>query len=137
MSWGLPFGKAIADIAPGAYVCNAKILQALQERHVEFEIPAQANFADHLEPHKLDEQTFVAGQQVAPTDMPTHFYGFPRTGKRGTGTRNFVVVLGTTSRTGPCEAWRHLRGSKSNSTTLMASSQWRTLAAETRPLIID
>lgn len=101
MSWGLPFGKAIADIAPGAYVCNEKILQALQERHVEFEIPAQANFADHLEPHKLDEQTFVAGQQVAPTDMPTHFYGFPRTGKRGTGTRNFVVVLGTTSRTGP------------------------------------
>jgi altronate dehydratase len=101
LSWGLPFGKALRDVAPGEYVCNDKILIALSERHVEFATPNEANFADHLEPHQIDAGTFAAGEQVSPTDTPSSFMGFPRVGKRGTGTRNFVVVLGTTSRTGP------------------------------------
>src|SRR5439155_1185077 len=32
LSWGLPFGYAICDIAPGAYVHNAKILPPLRGR---------------------------------------------------------------------------------------------------------
>src|ERR687894_2802270 len=33
LSWGLPFGRALEDIAPGDYVCNEKILRVLRERH--------------------------------------------------------------------------------------------------------
>jgi hypothetical protein len=33
LSWGLPFGRATKDIAPGDYVCNEKILRVLRERH--------------------------------------------------------------------------------------------------------
>src|SRR5215207_7157735 len=29
LSWGLRFGRAIGDIAPGDYACNPKILKAL------------------------------------------------------------------------------------------------------------
>ena len=31
-SWGLRFGRAIRDIAPGDYACNEKILRVLRER---------------------------------------------------------------------------------------------------------
>jgi altronate dehydratase len=101
LSWGLPFGKASRDIEPGEYVCNEKILTALAERHVAFEIPGAANFADHLEPYQLDAGTFIPGEQVTLVDNPGTFRGFARPGKRGVGTRNFIVVLGTTSRAGP------------------------------------
>ena len=32
LSWGLRFGRAIRDIAPGDYACNQKILRVLRER---------------------------------------------------------------------------------------------------------
>ena len=32
LSWGLRFGRAIRDIAPGDYACNEKILRVLRER---------------------------------------------------------------------------------------------------------
>ena len=32
LSWGLRFGCAIRDIAPGDYACNEKILRVLRER---------------------------------------------------------------------------------------------------------
>ena len=32
LSWGLRFGRAIKDIAPGDYACNEKILRVLRER---------------------------------------------------------------------------------------------------------
>lgn len=101
LSWGLPFGIARRPIAPGEYVCNDKILAALAERHVDFAIPATANFDDHLQPHQLDAATFEPGRQVAQAAVPDTFQGFARPGARGVGTRNFVVVLGTTSRSGP------------------------------------
>lgn len=101
LSWGLPFGHALRAIEPGEYVCNEKILEALVERHVDFEIPSTANFKDHFEPHQLDPATFSPGEQVPPTDTPVSFMGFARPGGRGVGTRNFIVVLGTTSRSGP------------------------------------
>ncbi len=99
LSWGLPFGTALRAIAPGEYVCNAKILQALAERDIDFELPGSANFEDHMERYELDEATFVPGTQVEQLAEPDTFPGFRRPGKRGVGTRNFIVVLATTSRT--------------------------------------
>ena len=98
-SWGLPFGIAARPLEPGEYVCNAKILTALAERDVDFELPAAANFTDTIETYRLDEASFTPGRQVEPADSRATFDGFRRSGGRGVGTRNFVVVLATTSRT--------------------------------------
>ena len=102
LSWGLPFGYAICDITPGAYVHNAKILAALRGRVIDFALPPEPNFRDTaLEPYALDEARFRPGRQVAPypADAMRSFQGFARGGDRGVGTRNHVVVLATTSRT--------------------------------------
>ena len=48
-SWGLPFGIASRALSPGEYVCNEKILTALAERDIDFELPAAANFLDTIE----------------------------------------------------------------------------------------
>ena len=98
-SWGLPFGVAVRALEPGEYVCNAKILTALAERGIDFALPAAANFTDTIETFELDETSFRPGRQVEPADSGATFDGFRRSGGRGVGTRNFVVVLATTSRT--------------------------------------
>ena len=98
-SWGLPFGIAARALEPGEYVCNAKILTALAERDVDFKLPAAANFTDTIETYELDEASFSPGEQVAHVDTGATFDGFRRSGGRGVGTRNFVAVLATTSRT--------------------------------------
>jgi altronate dehydratase len=99
LSWGLPFGSALRDIAPGDYICNAKILEALRQRHVDFELPGAPNFADRLVRFQLEEAAFKPGQQVSRHDKQRHFEGFARGSRRGVGTRNFIVILGTTSLT--------------------------------------
>ena len=100
LSWGLPFGTALADLAPGDYVCNASILAALAVRRVDgLSLPAAANFTDVLDAFQLDERTFVPAPPVALLPSPRTFQGYRRPGRRGVGTRNFVVILGTTSRT--------------------------------------
>jgi len=97
LSWGLPFGVAMRDIVAGEYVCNEKILTVLAERDVDFALPEKANFRDHIETYTFDAHAFRPGRQVAPLDSPATFLGFRREGDRGVGTRNFVVVLATTS----------------------------------------
>ena len=97
-SWGLPFGIASRALSPGEYVCNEKILTALAERDIDFELPAAANFLDTIETYELDEASFAPGEQVERADTGATFDGFRRPGRRGVGTRNFVVVLATTSR---------------------------------------
>lgn len=97
LSWGLPFGDATRDLAPGEYVCNERILKALSERDIDFALPGHANFVDRFEPCDLDPDAIVPGQQVAPVDLPGTFEGYLRDGRRGVGTRNFLVVLGLTS----------------------------------------
>ena len=47
-SWGLPFGHALVPIAPGDYVCNESILQALAVRQLGVPLPSAPNFADYL-----------------------------------------------------------------------------------------
>lgn len=100
LSWGLPFGRALRPLAPGEYVCNQKILETLAQRQIDFPLPDAPNFADHLEPYVLNEAAFRPGKQVPPSPDPGTFMGYRRGGGRGVGTRNFLVILATTSRTG-------------------------------------
>ena len=99
LSWGLPFGIALHDLAPGAYVCNASILKTLAGRRGDFTLPNEPNFQDHVSTYVFDESAFKPGTQVAPATSPATIEGFGRPGTRGVGTRNFVVVIGMTSRT--------------------------------------
>ena len=97
LSWGLPFGTATHDLVAGEYVCNEKILRVLAERDIDFALPERANFRDYLEPYAFDARRFRPGKQVARHETPAAFEGFRRSGARGVGTRNFVVILAATS----------------------------------------
>ncbi|MXY48935.1 MAG: altronate dehydratase [Gemmatimonadetes bacterium] len=97
LSWGLPFGRATRDIAPGDYLCNPDILDALRVRKVDFALPDQPNFEDRVVPYELDESTFKAGEQVPLSNRPPEFDGFDRGPARGVGTRNYIILLGITS----------------------------------------
>ena len=99
LSWGLPFGRATRDIAPGDYICNADILDALRVRKVDFDLPEQPNFEDRVIPYELDVSTFTPGEQVPVDDSPPAFEGYDRGAARGVGTRNFILLLGITSQT--------------------------------------
>src|SRR5215203_3863695 len=128
LSWGLTFGKALNDIEPGDYACNEKILRVLRERHgtsprldengdlegthdqgegrppggyrkEDLDLPGEPNFRDaEIEPYVLDEESFRPGEQVPLYDEPRTFMGYRRGAGRGVGTRNYVVVMGLTSR---------------------------------------
>ncbi|MBI2969893.1 MAG: UxaA family hydrolase [Gammaproteobacteria bacterium] len=98
-SWGLPFGKALRAIQPGEYLCNAGILEALKLRNLDFTLPAHANFADQLRTYDLDEKAFRPGAQVSFHPQQGTFHGYARPAGRGIGTRNVIVILGTTSLT--------------------------------------
>src|SRR5215203_2007596 len=128
LSWGLTFGQATKDIEPGDYACNEKILRVLRERHgtsprldededpegthdqgggrlpggyrrVGLDLPGEPNFRDaELEPYVLEEGAFRPGAQVPLHDEPRTFTGYRRGAGRGVGTRNYVVLLGVTSR---------------------------------------
>ncbi len=99
LSWGLPFGVATRPIAPGEYVCNAGMIEALNGRVLDFTIPQQPNFQDRIVVYEVDETNFRPGQQVEPYTQERTFLGFRRGGGRGVGTRNMIIILGTTSST--------------------------------------
>ncbi len=99
-SWTLPFGRALTALAPGDYVTNRAMLDGLAVRQVHGAVlPAAANFEDSLTPFTLDETTFRPAPPVDRVAAPRTFLGYRRPGNRGTGTRNFLVILGTSSRT--------------------------------------
>ena len=100
LSWNLPFGIAARDIQPGGYVINASTLDALQGRAIDFDLPPTPNFADHIEPYAIDEATFETADQLTIYPEDRSFLGYRRSAVRGVGTRNMIVLLGTTSRTG-------------------------------------
>ena len=100
LSWNLPFGAALRNIEPGEYVVNDEMLKALGGRSIDFALPDTANFVDHIEPYCVDETTFVAAEQVSRYAQDRTFLGYRRPGNRGVGTRNMIVLLGTSSRTG-------------------------------------
>eukprot|EP00439_Symbiodinium_sp_Y106_P044971 s1337_g5.t1 len=105
-SWSLPFGSALRPLSPGTYCCNALMLQALSgRRDVDFMLPSEANFADPDTsascPFVFDESAFVPGHEDEAAasldqDLSATFPGFARTGGRGVGTRNKVILVGLT-----------------------------------------
>jgi altronate dehydratase len=100
LSWGVPFGIATAAIAPGEYVCNPAMLEALAVRRVDgLLLPPKPNFEDHLPAFELEDASIRPAPPVEQAAAPRVFEGYRRPGKRGVGTRNTIVVLGTTSRT--------------------------------------
>ena len=100
LSWGRPFGRAIRPIAAGEYIRNGEILRALSVRRPAGSFPEAPNFVSGIVPYLLDEKAFRPAPSVGQVDPPATFPGYERTGGRGTGTRNFIVLLGTSSRTG-------------------------------------
>ena len=100
LSWGMPFGYAISDISPGDYVSNQGTLEELRRRQISFPLPSRPNFEDHYEPYLIDEKAFQPGQQVSLYDEPRSFEGYFRGPSRGVGTRNYIVILATNSKTG-------------------------------------
>ena len=99
LSWGLPFGFATRPIAPGDYVCNQKMIDSLSIRNLPFALPETPNFSDKMAPYQLDAAEFRPGTQMPRYTDARHFLGYQRPGTRGVGTRNYIVVMGTTART--------------------------------------
>ena len=99
LSWGLPFGYASRAIAPGDYVCNQKMIDSLSIRNLDFELPNTPNFIDTIKPFNLDEKALRPGRQVERHSEDRSFLGYRRSSRRGVGTRNYIVVMGTTART--------------------------------------
>lgn len=99
LSWGQPFGYALGSITPGDYISNQKMIDSLSIRNLDFELPTHPNFKDVIVPYVLDESTFSPGEQVERHLNERKFWGYRRPGTRGVGTRNYIVVMGTTSRT--------------------------------------
>ncbi|MDP3072103.1 MAG: UxaA family hydrolase [Opitutaceae bacterium] len=99
LSWGLPFGRALWPIAPGDYVTNRAMLEGLAVRQIGAAVlPATANFEDSLEAFTLDEKKIRAAPAVPRAHPARTFAGYRRPANRGVGTRNTIVVLGTSSR---------------------------------------
>ena len=100
LSWELPFGVALQPIQPGNYVINKSVLEALSARTLDFTLPAAPNFVDQVKTYVIDEATFQPAAALPPYPETRTFLGYRRSPARGVGTRNTIVLLGTTSRTG-------------------------------------
>ncbi|MEQ8674859.1 MAG: UxaA family hydrolase [Aggregatilineales bacterium] len=99
LSWGQTFGNAIQPISAGEYVSNADVLKELGRRELDFELPTAPNFVDDLATYAFDEATFTPALPLPRYDDVRTFAGYRRDGGRGVGTRNMIVLLGTTSLT--------------------------------------
>ena len=100
LSWELPFGVATTTIQPGNYVINPSALHALRERSLNFALPPAPNFADEIHTYQLDVAAFQPAEALPLYPETRTFQGYRRAGGRGVGTRNMIVLMGTTSRTG-------------------------------------
>jgi altronate dehydratase len=93
-SWGKTFGRALRDIAPGDYVCNAGVLDELNSRSLDFLLPARPNFSDDLETYRFDAAHFLPAPPLLRIASAQTFSGIRRPGNRGVGTRNMILLLG-------------------------------------------
>ena len=96
-SWAFPFGTATQDIETGAYLCNEAMLKELGSRSLEFPLPSSPNFEDEIPPFVFNQDQFKAGSSSPIYQSDNHFLGFQRSGNRGVGTRNFIVILSTSA----------------------------------------
>jgi altronate dehydratase len=100
LSWELPFGIALHAILPGEYVVNQNVLNELRMRSLDMDLPDAPNFADQLTPYFLDKSVFKPATERIIYEKSRTFQGYKRGPERGVGTRNYIVLLGTTSLTG-------------------------------------
>ena len=98
-SWRQRFGIASADIRPGDYVINEAVQTELSRRSLDFDLPARANFHNLIESYAFDESSFEPAPPMPLHDHMRYFEGYERKGGRGVGTRNMIVILGTSSLT--------------------------------------
>lgn len=98
LSWGTSFGRAEADLPAGSYICTAKSLAALLERGVT-DLPAAPTVRNEPWRRYTKADGWTVGEQLPLVTNPRTFAGFARAGDRY-GTRNFIAVVGLTSREG-------------------------------------
>ena len=96
-SWGMPFGTATRPLVAGEYACNAGVLEALNGRDLDIELPAEPNFTDDIPDFEFDAMQFEPAPDPIIIDDALSFEGFDR-GQRGVGTRNYIVVMAASSR---------------------------------------
>jgi altronate dehydratase len=99
LSWGLPFGVASRKIEAGQYLANESMLETLKARSISLTLPDEANFVDAIKPYQLNAVNFRSAEQLPRSESERHFEGYVREGRRGVGTRNYIVLLATTSLT--------------------------------------
>lgn len=101
VSWGLPYGRAGRDIQAGEYLCNRGVLEHLRLRGWGGALPEAPNFEDFRERFNLARWEGPLPQvwDLA-GGLGGSFSGYFREGGRGVGTRNYVVVLGTSAMAG-------------------------------------
>lgn len=97
LSWELPFGIALQTIESGNYVINNVVLEELRGRSLDIDLPTEANFADGAGEFKFDEANFRPESSLPAYEESRTFMGYRRSQARGVGTRNTIVLLGTTS----------------------------------------
>lgn len=98
LSWNLTFGVCTRPIFPGNYCANDRLIRSLRGRNPPItDLPATPNFDDLIVPHILDEERFQPAEQVPLEANPGTFMGYPRPHGRGVGTRNYIILIGTTS----------------------------------------
>ncbi len=98
LSWGYPFGHALMDLNPGDVLCNERVADELRRRGIAHGLPDAPTFSDPpLTPVRFDAKEFRPGVATELNQYPRHFQGYPRKNGRGTGTRNYVLVLGVSS----------------------------------------
>lgn len=99
LSWGYPFGFASTAIAPGDYLCNAKMRDVLQLRDPQdYPHGLKVNFVDRdtTAEQTIPESSFpVEAERQCVNDHT--FQGFHRGPHRGWGTRNDIAIIGVTS----------------------------------------
>ena len=99
-SWSQRFGVATRDIAPGEYVMNDGVQTELARRNLDFALPPQPNFDNMITSYHFDENSFEPASPMPRSSDMRYFLGYPRSGGRGVGTRNMIVILGTSSLVG-------------------------------------
>ena len=100
LSWGQPFGIANADIHAGDYARNEAVIRELNHRLIDFTPPQTPNFTDEIAPFVFDEANFHPAPPLPLYADTKTFMGYHRAGQRGVGTRNTIVLLGTSALTG-------------------------------------
>ena len=99
LSWGYPFGRALRDIDPGDWIRNASMIEALAQRDLPLELPADANFEDQPLAQSARVEEVTPAEPLPATQGTLRFSGYDR-GERGFGTRNYVIVLAVNSHAG-------------------------------------